>query len=236
MSADDEKRLAAYAAADLVEDGMIVGLGTGSTAAHAVKALGERVARGLRITGVPTSRATEELAQGFAIPLAELDQVPRIDLTIDGADEIDPQLNMIKGGGAALLREKLVASASTRMAVIVDSSKFVACLGQFALPIEVVSFGAATTARRVALIAAEFGLKPGHLVQRRTKSGEPLITDQGNHIYDARFEIIPDAYGLAKALDRITGVVEHGLFLDLATQLFIGRGTSVDVHAKGDLA
>ena len=235
MSADLEKQNAGIAAAELVCDGMVVGLGTGSTAAFAIRALGARVALGLKIIGVPTSRVSEELARGLGIPIGDLDDVGTIDLTIDGADEIDSHFNMIKGAGAALLREKLVALASSEMVAIVDSSKYVACLGQFALPIEVVPFGEKTTARRLEAACRAFGLGDNALVLRHNKSGTPLLTDQGNHIYDARFGRIEDAQGLARALDQVTGVVDHGLFLGIATKLIIGRGAGVETYAKGML-
>jgi ribose 5-phosphate isomerase A len=234
MSLDDEKRLAAIAAVDLVQDGMVLGLGTGSTAAHAVRALGERVRAGLKIVGVPTSEATARLARELGIELRDLDAVGQLDLTIDGTDEIDGNFHMIKGGGAALLREKLVASASTQVAIIADSTKRVKTLGRFALPIEIIPFGSMMTIRRISTIAAPFGLPKGALARRCDPTGAPLVTDQGNHILDASFGAIHDPRGLGLALDQVVGVVDHGLFLDLATTLFVGQNSAVTRFQKGD--
>jgi ribose 5-phosphate isomerase A len=219
MGAEDQKRAAGEAAAALVEAGMTVGLGTGSTAAWFVRALG---ARGLKITGVPTSVATAELATSLGIAIAELDQVTSIDLTIDGADEVGPGLSLIKGAGAALLREKLVWEASRRCVVIADAAKRVTRMGSvFPVPIEVVAFGHATTALRIcdALAECDIGIAP----RLRKKDGIPVVTDGGNLIYDATCGVIEDPALLAAALKSVTGVVEHGLFLDLADAAIIGR-------------
>ena len=233
MTLDHEKRAAAEAAVALVEDGMVVGLGTGSTAAHAVRALGARLSRdALKIRAVPTSEATRKLAESLGIPLIGLDEVDLIDLTIDGADEIDGQLRMIKGGGGALLREKLVAAASFHVAIIVDSSKTVDRLGAFPLPVEALPFGVMTTSRAVAAIGHDFGLPPGGVKIRAGADGSPFITDQGNYILDLSFGRIADAAGLAQELDHITGIVEHGLFLDEAHRLFVGRGDEVEEIAR----
>ena len=208
---------------------MVVGLGSGSTAAHAVRALGERIAREkLKIRAIPTSEVTRRQAETLGIPLVGLDDVDLIDLTIDGADEIDGQLRMIKGGGGALLREKLVAAASFHVAIIVDSSKLVDRLGAFPLPVEALPFGIMTTSRAIAAIGHDFGLPSGAVALRRERDGAPFITDQGNFILDLSFGRIVDVPGLANELDRITGVVEHGLFLDEAHRLFIGRGDRVE--------
>lgn len=213
--ADDLKDSAARAALDLVTDGMRLGLGTGSTASRFVAALGERVAAGLKVLCVPTSEATRAQAAGLNIPLTTLDETPRLDLTIDGADEIDPELRMIKGGGGALLREKIVATASDRMVAVADDSKLVPVLGRFPLPIEVVRFGLRATIALIEAIAAETGCHGA--ITLRARSGEkPFVTDQGNFILDCAFGSIPEPEVLAFSLKRVPGVVEHGLFLGLA--------------------
>ncbi|WP_168072868.1 ribose-5-phosphate isomerase RpiA [Caulobacter sp. SSI4214] len=225
-SADDQKRLSGEAAAELVENGMVVGLGTGSTAAWFVKAL---AARGLSdIRGVPTSEATANLARELGLPLAALDDVKTIDLTVDGADEIGPGLSLIKGGGAALLREKLVWEASTRCVVIADAAKKVDVLGKFPLPIEVVRFGHVHTGRRLADIAAEFDLPPPRL--RQADRGM-VVTDGGNLIYDMASGRIDEPAALATALKSVTGVVDHGLFLDLADEALVGTDQGV-IHLR----
>jgi len=227
MSADDQKRAAGEAAAALVESGMTVGLGTGSTAAWFVRALALRCSeQGLRITGVPTSEATAELARLLRIPLVGLDEAKRIDLTVDGADEIGPGLSLIKGGGAALLREKLVWEASDRCVVIADAAKRVATLGAFPLPIEVVAFGHRSTHARLCDVLAEFEI--GVAPRLRAKDGEPVRTDGGNLIYDAACGAISDPAHLGAALKTVTGVVDHGLFLDLADEGLIGTDTGVE--------
>jgi len=222
MDADAQKRASGEAAALLVEDGMVVGLGTGSTAAWFVKAL---AARKLDILGVPTSLATANLAQSLGIRLGELGPVKSIDLTVDGADEIGPALALIKGGGAALLREKLVWEASKRCVVIADAEKRVAKLGKFPLPIEVVAFGHETTMLRIcdALSECDLGVAP----RLRLKGGVPVKTDNGNLIYDAACGRIEDPALLADALKSVTGVVEHGLFLDLADVALVGTADGV---------
>jgi ribose 5-phosphate isomerase A len=218
MDADAQKRAAGEAAATLVENGMVVGLGTGSTAVWFVRAL---AARKLDIVGVPTSRATAELAESLGIRLGELGETKGgIDLTVDGADEIGPGLSLIKGGGGALLREKLVWEASKRCVVIADAGKHVKMLGKYALPIEVVAFGHKTTALRIcdALAECEIGIAP----MLRRKDGEAVRTDGGNLIYDAPCGRIEEPAALAAALKSVTGVVDHGLFLDLADKALIG--------------
>ncbi|HLZ77321.1 ribose-5-phosphate isomerase RpiA [Phenylobacterium sp.] len=223
-SADDQKRAAGEAAAALVEDGMVVGLGTGSTAAWFVRAL---AAQGLSLTCVATSQATADLATGLGLNVAELGETRTIDLTVDGADEIGPGLSLIKGGGAALLREKLVWEASRRSIVIADAAKLVPILGKFALPIEVVAFGHKTTQARICDVLSEFEI--GIAPRLRMKDGAPVRTDNGNLIYDAACGRIEEPAALAAALKSVTGVVEHGLFLDLADQALIGGETGVTV-------
>ena len=221
-SPDDQKRAAGEAAAALVQSGMVVGLGTGSTAAWFVRALG---ARKLDILGVPTSQATADLAASLGIRIGELGETKGIDLTVDGADEIGPGLSLIKGGGAALLREKLVWEASKSCIVIADAAKQVKTLGKFALPIEVVAFGHKTTAGRIWDVLAEYEIGIGPMLRR--KDGEPVRTDGGNLIYDAACGRIEEPAALAAALKSVTGVVDHGLFLDLADRALIGTADGV---------
>jgi ribose 5-phosphate isomerase A len=223
---DEQKRLAGEAAAELVENGMIIGMGTGSTAAWFVRAIGRRVQEEkLDVRGVATSKATEALAQVLAIPMLELNQVA-IDLTVDGADEIAPGLQLIKGGGAALLREKLVWEASRRCVVIADAAKRVPRLGKFPLPIEVIAFGHESTALRICDALAECDL--GAAPRLRIRDGEVVVTDSGNVIYDAACGAIEDPSLLADALKSVTGVVDHGLFLDLADEAFIANADGVE--------
>jgi ribose 5-phosphate isomerase A len=220
--ADAQKKAAGEAAAALVESGMVVGLGTGSTAAWFVRAL---AARKLDIVGVPTSQATADLAASLGVKLAELGETKGIDLTVDGADEIGPGLSLIKGGGAALLREKLVWEASKSCVVIADAAKTVETLGTFPLPIEVVAFGHKTTANRIcdALAECDIGIVP----MLRRKDGQLVRTDGGNLIYDAHCGRIEEPAALAAALKSVTGVVDHGLFLDLADRALIGTPDGV---------
>jgi ribose 5-phosphate isomerase A len=213
---DDLKRAAAQRAVTLVTDGMRLGLGTGSTAAHFVALLGERVRAGLTIVGVPTSEATARQARQEGIPLTDLDATPELDLTIDGADEIDGRLRLIKGAGAALLREKIVAAASRRMLVIADGSKRVERLGRFPLPIEVIPFGLRATCRAIEAALPRVGAG-GELRLRVLAGGKPLVTDGGHYILDAHLGQIDQPEALGEALNAIPGVVEHGLFLGLAT-------------------
>ncbi|THD78227.1 MAG: ribose-5-phosphate isomerase RpiA [Phenylobacterium sp.] len=220
--ADTQKRAAGEAAAGLVEPGMLVGLGTGSTAAWFVRALAERK---LGVTCVATSTATAELATSLGLTVAELGDTGEIDLTVDGADEIGPGLSLIKGGGAALLREKLVWEASRHCVVIADAAKRVPRLGQFPLPIEVVAFGHKTTALRIcdALGECDIGAAP----RLRVRDGQPVRTDGGNLIYDAACGRIEEPAVLAAALKSVTGVVDHGLFLDLADLALVGTADGV---------
>src|SRR6202795_5157877 len=215
VSMDGLKRQAAGRALEFVADGMKLGLGTGSTAKHFVELLGERVRAGLNVVGVPTSEATRTEAVRCGIPLTTLDDVDRLDLTVDGADEIDPALNVIKGGGGALLREKIVAAASDRMIVIADDSKWVEVLGRFPLPIEVIPFGLAATRRAIARAFAESG-NSGQMGVRKGKDGHVFVTDGGHWIVDAHLGRIIDAPRLAGLLNVIPGVVEHGWFIGLA--------------------
>lgn len=216
MSFEDLKREAARRALDHVSPGMRLGLGTGSTARHFVDLLAERVRDGLAVVGVPTSEATRRQAEGLGVPLTTLDETPELDLTVDGADEVDGNLRLIKGGGAAHLREKIVACASKRMIVIADETKKVDTLGRFPLPIEVVPFGLGATRRAVGAAIRASGCD-GDLVLRLAADGQPVRTDGGNVVLDARLGRIPDPEGLAERLDRQTGVVEHGLFLGIAS-------------------
>jgi len=212
---DQLKRQAAARALEWVRDGMRVGLGTGSTAKHFVELLGERVAGGLSIVGVPTSEVTRADAERCGIRLTTLDEVDRLDLTVDGADEIDPALDVIKGGGGALLREKIVAAASEHMVVIADETKWVEKLGRFPLPIEVIPFGLAATRRALAGAFRKADVS-GEMVLRTDKNGHVFVTDGGHWIIDAHLGSIADAPRLASLLNPIPGVVEHGLFIGLA--------------------
>jgi len=220
------KRAAAARALDYVQDGMKLGLGTGSTADAFVELLGERVRAGLNIVGTPTSERTAQKARALNIPLDDLDNLVRLDLTVDGADEADANLDLIKGGGGALLREKIVAASSARMVVIADESKLVRRLGAYPLPVEVVAFGHRTTASRIASVSHALGYPRMHLVLR-LKDGKMFQTDSGNCIYDCAFNEIADAASLAAALSMITGVVDHGLFIGLATTLVLAGPTGI---------
>lgn len=226
MSPEQLKREAAAAALRLVEPGMRLGLGTGSTARHFVDLLGEKVRDGLRIIAVPTSEVTAAQALGLGIPLTSLDDKPELDLTIDGADEFDDSLRLIKGGGAALLREKIVAAASRRMVVIADASKHVRQLGAYPLPIEVNAFGLRATTRMVeAACGAPVAL-------RLTTDGAPLRTDGGHLILDARMGTIPDPEELSLRLHAIPGVVEHGLFIGLCAEAYLASPNGVAVISR----
>jgi ribose 5-phosphate isomerase A len=234
--ADEAKRAAAARALEMVEDGMTLGLGTGSTAGWFVRLLSERIRReGLDVSGVATSSATVWLAQELGVPLLRLEDAARIDLTVDGADEIDDRLNLIKGGGAALLQEKIVAAASARMVVIADASKRVAQLGAFPLPVEIVRFGWTATRALVARVLAEMDVEGREVTVRMGASG-PLVTDEGHHILDLHLRRIGDPPTLAAALNALPGVVEHGLFIRMAEAAVLGRadgGTEV-LRASGE--
>ena len=229
MDLEALKRQAAARALEDVRDGMKLGLGTGSTARHFVDLLGERVRAGLSVVGVPTSEATRAQAESCGIKLTTLDETPRLDLTIDGADEVDGALNLIKGAGGALLREKIVATASTRMTVIADQTKWVDALGtRYALPIEVIPFGLAATREAIAQTFQSAGC-PAELVLRKGNGGLAFVTDGGHWIIDARCQRIPDAVSLAAALNGIAGVVEHGLFIGLASKVILADPAGVRV-------
>lgn len=234
MSSDDWKRQAAAEALKLVEPGMKLGLGSGSTAAIFVELLGAKVRAGLDIVGVPTSQGTAKLAEKAGIRLATLDEVDALDLTIDGADEVDALLRLIKGGGGAHLREKIVASASDRLVIIADQSKKVDVLGKFPLPIEVIPFGLVSTCRYIEMAAEVAGCE-GLLELRKMAGGEPFVTDSGNHIVDAAFGHIDQPELLAASLKDVTGVVEHGLFLDLADTVIIGGPNGVEILTLDDM-
>jgi len=225
---DELKRQAAARALEHVSDGMNLGLGTGSTAKHFVELLGARVRAGLHVIGVPTSEATRADAARCGIPLTTLDDIDRLDLTVDGADEIDPSLNAIKGGGGALLREKIVAAASDRMIVIADDSKWVEALGRFPLPIEVIPFGLAATQRAIGGAFAESGVS-GQMVIRKGGDGHVFVTDGGHWIVDAHLGRITDAPRLAGLLASIPGVVEHGLFIGLASMAVLAGARGIRV-------
>jgi ribose 5-phosphate isomerase A len=219
------KRRAALRALDFVRPGMRLGLGTGSTAAEFVRVLAPRVADGdLKVVCVATSSATAELAQSLAIPLKTLDELPELDLVVDGADEFDAKLRLIKGGGGALLREKIVAAAAASMIVIADATKQVARLGRFPLPVEVDPFGLESTRRHVLNLAGAMGL-PRILNLRRSEQGHAFVTDGGHYILDCAFGSIPDPEALARSLATIPGVVEHGLFIGLATTIIVADAT-----------
>ena len=228
MDLEGLKRQAAARALEDVREGMKLGLGTGSTARHFVELLGERVRGGLTVVGVPTSEATRAQAEACGIALTTLDDTPALDLTIDGADEVDPALNLIKGAGGALLREKIVASASSRMTVIADATKWVDALGQFPLPIEVTPFGLGATRNAIQATLEELGC-PGELTLRKGKDGLAFVTDGGHWIIDAKCRRIADAARLAAALNGIAGVVEHGLFIGLASKVILAEAAGVRV-------
>ncbi|MBY6081675.1 MULTISPECIES: ribose-5-phosphate isomerase RpiA [Ruegeria] len=221
---DRAKSVAAYRAAEMVEDGMRVGLGTGSTAAWLVRRLGERVRdEGLRIKGVPTSTATAQLAREVGIEVVSLDQAGWLDVTIDGADEFDGELNLIKGGGAALLQEKIVATASDQMIVIADAGKEVEALGAFPLPVEVIPFGWQTTRTLIEELLDTMDVL-GTSATLRMNSEAPTVTDEGNHILDLHLQRIGNPRQLALVLNQIPGVVENGLFIDICDKVVIGHG------------
>ncbi|HKT87381.1 MAG TPA: ribose-5-phosphate isomerase RpiA [Candidatus Sulfotelmatobacter sp.] len=220
MGNDQEKEAAARASMQFVKDGQVVGLGTGSTAAHFIKLLGAEVKKGLRIRGIPTSVRSKELAESLGIPLITLDDCQEIAVTVDGADEVDPKLRLIKGGGGALLREKIVASATRQMVVVADATKQVQVLGKFPLPVEVIRFAQALVAKRISALGADVRLRMGD-------DGKPYVTDENNHILDCRFGQIPDPEGLARELSMMPGVVEHGLFIGMASVAVFARGNEI---------
>jgi ribose 5-phosphate isomerase A len=220
MANDQEKEAAARASLRFVKDGQVVGLGTGSTAAHFIQLLGEQVKNGLRIRGIPTSVRSKQLAESLGIPLTTLDECQEIAVTVDGADEVDPQLRLIKGGGGALLREKIVASATKLEVIVADASKQVPRLGEFPLPVEVIKFAQALVAKRIAALGADVQL-------RKNAEGTPYLTDENNHILDCRFGEIQDPDRLARELSDMPGVVEHGLFIGMASVVLFARGSEI---------
>ncbi len=222
MAHELEKENAADAAMDYVEDGMTIGLGTGSTAKFFVENLAEEIADGLMIKGVPTSEQTRQLAESLGVPLIDIEQVDRIHLTVDGADEVDASAQLIKGGGAALLREKIIANASDLMVVIADPSKQVEMLGQFPLPVEVTPFGYTITAKQVYDALCRAGVLKPRIDVRAGPDHQPLVTDGGNFILDCQCGIIPDAPKAAALLAHVPGVVEHGLFITNCRVVIIG--------------
>ena len=219
------KQVAGDKAAEFIEDGMVLGLGTGSTVYYTILRIGELVRRGYTLTGIPTSRATEELARSLNIPLGTIDEYPVIDLTIDGADEVDPELNLIKGMGGALVREKIVAASSRREIIVVDESKVVRQLGtRSPLPVEVVPFGSRFVFDRLSVLGGQPEL--------RLADGAPFVTDNGNNIIDATFQQITDAKALEKSINNLPGVVENGLFLGMADMVIVGREDGPEIMEK----
>jgi ribose 5-phosphate isomerase A len=220
MANDQEKEAAARASLRFVKDGQVVGLGSGSTAAYFIQLLEEQVKNGLRIRGIPTSEHSRKQAAGLGIPLTTLDEYQQIDVTVDGADEVDPQLRMIKGGGGALLREKIVASVTKQLVIVVDATKRVPVLGKFPLPVEVIKFAQAVVKKKIEALGAAVGLRQG-------ADGKPFLTDENNHILDCRFGQIRDAEGLARQLSDMPGVVEHGLFIGMASVVLVANGSEI---------
>lgn len=224
LSGDESKRAAAERSMVYVQDGMRIGLGTGSTAKHVLELLGERVRGGLRITGVPSSQAAAELARKVGIPLASFAEVEELDLAIDGADEVGPELALIKGGGGALLHEKIVASAAKQFIVVVGEGKVVPRLGRFPLPVEVVPFAGPLVKRKLEAMGAHPEL--------RKKGDAVYVTDEGNWIFDCHFGSIPQPEHTAAQLRGIIGLVEHGLFLNVATRVIVADSTGVSVMER----
>jgi len=220
LANDQEKEAAARASLRFIKDGQVVGLGTGSTAAHFIRLLGEQVKNGFRIRGIPSSDRSGEQATSMGIPLTTLDECQQIDVTVDGADEVDPQLRLIKGGGGALLREKIVASATRQLVIVADATKRVPVLGMFPLPVEVIKFAQALVVKKIEALGAQVAL-------RRDANGKPYLTDERNHILDCRFGQIPDADVLARQLSDMPGVVEHGLFIGMASVVLVAEGGDV---------
>jgi ribose 5-phosphate isomerase A len=226
MANDQEKEAAARASLRFVQNDQVVGLGTGSTAAYFIQSLGEEVRNGLKIRGIPTSDRSGKLAKSLGIPLTTLDECPEIDVTVDGADEFDSELRLIKGGGGALLREKIVASATRQYVIIADETKRVPVLGRFPLPVEVIKFAQTVVQKKIEALGAQISL-------RRDADGKAYLTDENNHILDCRFGQIPDANDLARRLSDIPGVVEHGLFIGMASIVLVAGGTgTVELRAQ----
>lgn len=220
MANDHEKEMAARASLKYVKDGQVVGLGTGSTAAYFIQLLAEEVKKGLRVRGIPTSVRSLEMARSLGIPLTTLDECQEIAVTVDGADEVDPQLRLIKGGGGAMLREKIVASATKQLVIVADASKQVPVLGKFPLPVEVIRFAQALVAKRIAGLGADVEVRKG-------SDGKPYVTDENNHILDCRFGEIKEADKLAQELSDMPGVVEHGLFIGMASVVLFAKGNEI---------
>jgi ribose 5-phosphate isomerase A len=223
---DETKYAAAVRSMEFVEDGMRLGIGTGTTVRYVIEMLGDRVRGGLKVVGVPTSHATAELAGQYGIELTTFEEVQELDLVIDGADEIGPGLSLIKGGGGALLHEKIVASAAKRFVIVVGEGKVVERLGRFPLPVEVVPFAAGLVRGSL----AELGGKP--VLRAGAEAGTPFVTDEGNWIYDCHFEVIEEPHELAAEIRSIVGVVEHGLFLDMATEAVVADAHGVRVMGR----
>ncbi|MGA2856012.1 MAG: ribose-5-phosphate isomerase RpiA [Candidatus Sulfotelmatobacter sp.] len=220
MAHEQEKEAAARASLQFIKDGQVVGLGTGSTAAYFIKLLAEQVKNGRRIRGIPTSVWSRELALSLGIPLTTLDECQEIAVTVDGADEVDPQLRLIKGGGGAMLREKIVASATKQLVIVADSSKQVPVLGNFPVPVEVITFAQALVGKRIRELGAEVRL-------RTLGDGKPFLTDEKNHILDCHFGPIRDVEGVARQLSDMPGLVEHGLFVGMASVALFARGSEI---------
>jgi ribose 5-phosphate isomerase A len=227
MANDSEKELAARASLQYVRDGQVVGLGSGSTATIAIRLLAERVRHGLKIRGIPTSVHSRDLATELGIPLTAFDEVHEIDVTIDGADEFDPALNLIKGGGGAMLREKIVAFASKQLIVVTDSSKQVPVLGRFPLPVEVIGFAEPLVAKKIADLGAK-------VTCRRDPSGKAYITDEGHHILDCHFGEIPDPLTLSRRLSDMPGIVEHGLFVGMASVVIMATAGTIEEFRRSE--
>ena len=220
MPNEQEKEAAARASLQFVQDGQVVGLGTGSTAAHFITLLGRQVNHGLKIRGIPTSERSRQQAASLGIPLTTLDECQVIDVTVDGADEVDPQLRLIKGGGGALLREKIVASATKQLIIVADASKRVPMLGKFPLPVEVIKFARALVAQKITALGADVQI-------RLQPDGQPFLTDENNYILDCRFGQISNADALARKLSEMPGIVEHGLFIGMASIVLVANGGDV---------
>jgi ribose 5-phosphate isomerase A len=230
MSPDERKKAAALAAVAHISSGMKLGLGTGSTAKHFVDAVGEKVRQGWDLICVPTSESTRKQAESLGIRLTTLDETPVLDVTVDGADELDSELRLIKGGGGALLREKIVASSSRKMIVIADDSKKVPVLGKFPLPVEVVPFGLKATGIKIDQALAWSGNKGPMNV--RIRDGKPFVTDNGNVILDCALGRIENPEKLAAALSSIPGVVDHGLFIGMASLALIATEHGIETLKK----